>query len=729
MASLKIYKTSVLNTNRDWFDYTADTCLPQVGMRVWVPFKNSRKVGLITAIEDLSETTRPLKTIISIIDDEPLISEHMLALSRWISNYYQSPLSEVFALLLPKKYRLGQKIQLPHSDYYALESSVDKKLIRSKKQQQVLEYLITQTNLAKEKRLFSKNELLATGVTKAVLNQLVKKSLITQHMLLDKPSNALKPSSQALALNAEQTVALQVIASGLHGYHCFVLQGVTGSGKTEVYLQVIAKVLAMGKQVLILVPEIGLTPQLLARFSSRFPEPMVVIHSNLNDTERQQAWQLAHDHLVKLVIGTRSAIFTPMRDLGLIVIDEEHDLSLKQMEGVRYSAKDTALMKAYMMNIPIILGSATPSLETLQNCRLSKYTLVRLNQKALNDIPVQYQIIDIRNQPLQQGIAEPTRVLIDAHIQQGNQVLVFINRRGFSPVFLCHQCGWIADCRACDTHLTYHRAINKLCCHHCGMTRSALIQCQSCRSRELLPIGVGTQRIQTYLSTLYPTTSILRIDRDEVQKKDQLERCLAQIYAQEAQLIVGTQMMAKGHHFPRLTLVVIVDADHGFYNQDFRSLERLGQLLIQVSGRTGRAELPGQVVIQTHFPQHPLLNQLIQEGYDAFADALLTLRQQACLPPFHFLAMLRVQGPKLERVLNFTHQVKDFLTRYDVITLGPAPAPVARKAEQYRMQLMIKSGSRKKLNHTLQTMRSWIAVDKLSAGLRWSLDVDPMDLS
>ena len=386
-------------------------------------------------------------------------------------------------------------------------------------------------------------------------------------------------------------------------------------------------------------------------------------------------------------------------------------------------------MRAHAANIPIVLGSATPSLESVHNCVLKKYTLLRLNQKALTSVPLHYQIVDVRNQVLEQGLASHTLATIREHLQQDNQVLVFINRRGFAPVLICNQCGWMADCHACDSHLTVHRSIHRLVCHHCGLNQSTPKQCPTCQCKHLLPVGVGTQRVHDYLSTQFPNTVMVRVDRDEVSKKQALEARLAQICSGEAQLIVGTQMLAKGHHFPRLTLVVVLDTDNGFYNQDFRALEGLGQLLTQVVGRAGRAEFPGQALIQTHLPDHPLLNELIQKGYDPFSQSLLTLRQQAALPPYSFLAVIRAEGNNQTRVLQFLHAVKTQLQATEIHVLGPAPAPLARKASQHRMQLLIKSSSRVQRTRALTHMRDWLAGNKICSSVRWNIDVDPIDLS
>lgn len=722
-----IVQVCIPHTNRDYFDYETEGHVPCIGARVWVPFRKQTRLGIVVNNTALQQTDAKLKSIDAIIDDHPLLTEDLLTLCFWISSYYQSPLSEVLPLVLPKKYRLGNACQLPLGDFYHLAIPLDeaKKLIpaRARKQLELATFLSHHTQPVAKQYLtqqgFNSSQLLAL-LSMQVL------SLSQQIMLPEQP--CLNPTTP-LPLNPEQAIAVANILEHLHHYQCFLLQGITGSGKTEVYLQVIAKVLAAGKQVLILVPEIGLTPQLLERFTARFNQPIAAIHSNLNETERQVAWQLAKDNKIKMVIGTRAAVFTPMPDLGLIVIDEEHDSSLKQMEGVRYSARDTALMRAHLANIPILLGSATPSLESVHNCKQNKYKLLRLNHKALTSTPLHYQLIDLRAQVLQHGLATPTLNVIKEHLANNNQVLVFINRRGFAPVMLCHECGWMADCRACDSHLTLHRQSGQMICHHCGLTQKVPQHCNQCKSTNLVPVGAGTQRIHEFLSSYFPQTKVLRIDRDAVRKKNALDEHLDKIHKGEAQLIIGTQMLAKGHHFPRLSLVVVLDTDAGLYNQDFRAVEHLGQLLTQVSGRAGRAEHPGHVLIQTHLPNHPLLNLLIQQGYDEFADALLTTRQQAELPPFHFLAVIRAQSKAIGSVLQFLHATKEHIKVHPITVMGPAPAPLPRKANQHRMQLLIKSPSRKALKSSLTQLREWLTITKLSNGVRWNVDVDPMDLS
>ena len=722
-----IFQVSIPNTFHDFFDYFADKVEPVVGARVWVPFRKQTRLGIVVGILQEKSPHQAVKTITTVIDDTPVLTGELLALCQWVSFYYQAPLSEVLPLALPKKYRTHEDVLPPVVDFYQITMAplLAHQLLgkRAPRQHALIDFFSDTIHP------IPKKQVLEAGFHASQLNRLEHLNILLKISQREKPISYSQPSSKPLSLNPEQALAVQCVSEHLTLYQSFLLQGVTGSGKTEVYLQVIDKVLALQRQVLVLVPEIGLTPQLVARFKERLAIPIMVIHSGLNDTERQLAWLSAKEEEAKLIIGTRSAVFTPMPALGLIIIDEEHDASFKQMEGVRYSARDTALMRAYLRHIPIILGSATPSLESLHNASLQKYALLRLNQKALNSKALHYQILDVRNLTLEHGMALQSIQMIKEHLKAKNQVLVFINRRGFAPVLLCHQCGWMADCKGCDAHLILHKSLNRLVCHHCGLTEAIPHECKNCHGRQLLPVGAGTQRIHEYLTSQFPTTSILRIDRDEVRKKEALNERLGLINDGNAELIVGTQMLAKGHHFPRLTLVVVLDADNGFYNQDFRALERLGQLITQVAGRAGRAEFPGHVLIQTHLPNHPMLNLLIQQGYDAFAQSLLTLRQQAELPPYYFLSVIRAQGKSLASVLHFLNEVKAQLCLYEMNVLGPAPAPLARKAGLHRMQLLVKSHSRIKLGRALTQIRGWLTMNKIGNGIRWSMDVDPVDLT
>jgi len=719
------YKVAVLNTLQDYYIYTAKNITPRVGDRVWVPFKNKQLIGIVIETVPSYVVNFKVKDINKVIDKEPLLNFEDINLLKWVSSYYKAPLPLVLKLAIPKNYRDGKDISLPYLEEYNLnplyKENYKELLSRAKKQLNIINFILANPNS-------SKKILINNHFSSQQINSLVKKDILVKQekLFIAKNNNGL--TSKSLTLNMEQNLAVNTISEFLDTYKCFLLKGVTGSGKTEVYLQVISQVLEKNRQVLILVPEIGLTPQLLNRFSSRLKTEIVVMHSALNETERQHAWQLAKDNKVKLIIGTRSAIFTPMPKIGLIVIDEEHDLSLKQMEGVRYFARDTAIKRASDAKIPIILGSATPSLESFYNCMQKKYTLLELTNKAISDSQLHYQILDIRNQKLNNGFATETITQIAKHLENGNQVLVFINRRGFSPVLLCGECGVIEDCVNCDTHLNFHRSINKLICHHCGYSINKFNNCKKCGA-SMCAVGIGTQRVFEHLSMVFPTTPIVRIDKDEVVKKNSLAKKLELINSQEVQLIVGTQMLAKGHHFPKLSLVVVLDVDSGFYAQDFRNLERLGQLLIQVAGRAGREKDAGQVIIQTALPNDILLNILIKKGYDAFVKLLLESRASASLPPYTYLALFRAESNDEKKLLQFMYLLKNELIFDKIKVLGPAPAPIFKKNKQYRMQLMLKSNLRKELHNSLDYIKEYLQVNKIPYGISFCIDVDPLEVA
>lgn len=724
------------HTHRDTYTYANSQANLQPGTRVWVPFRNTLRVGIvIRTVSTIHYDIAKIKPISSVIDETAILPEPLLELCQWVAQYYQAPLSEVIPLALPKHFREGSAPESPTQLCYQMMISQEKALEkippRAFKQRQLIGLLQQSANGV------AKKTLLQLGFTAGSITPLLQQAII-QEINQTSPSMILLQGSlqpQTITLNMEQEAAAAQILQIIDLSSRIVLQGITGSGKTEVYLTIIAEILQRGKQVLVLVPEIGLTPQLLQRFQARLATQLVVLHSQLNDTERQLAWHHAATGKARIVIGTRSAVFTPIPELGLIVIDEEHDTSLKQLDGVRYSARDTALMRAHKAKIPIILGSATPSLETLYNCQQKRYNHLEMNQSALASHPVHWVIHDLRTVKMHAGLSEWTLHRIKQHLNQKNQVLVFINRRGFSPILLCHHCSWIADCSACDGHLTvHHQQIDsqRLVCHHCGKKYITPPQCPNCHSQALIPVGTGTQRLEQFLQSHFPQTGLIRVDRDEVRKKHAFTEKLETIHTGEAQLIIGTQMMAKGHHFPRLTLVVVVDTDAGLYSADYRAIERLGQLLIQVGGRAGRAEHPGEVVLQTHFPNHPLINTLIQQGYNAFANQLLQSRATAQLPPYYFLALLHVQGRQQRSVMQFLYAIKNYLHRDDktssIEIYGPAPSPIARKANQHRMQLLFKSVSRQHLQKKLTQLRQWIETSKIGSNLRWHLDVDPIDL-
>ena len=509
----------------------------------------------------------------------------------------------------------------------------------------------------------------------------------------------------------------------------WLLEGVTGSGKTEIYLQYIEEVLKKGKQVLVLVPEIGLTPQTVRRFQARFNVEIDVLHSNLNDTQRLNVWERARTGQSAIVIGTRSALFTQFSNLGLIILDEEHDGSFKQQDGWRYHARDLGIVLAQKLNIPILLGSATPSLESVNNVQNGKYRHLVLSKRAGNATALRQFVIDLKHQRIQNGLSEPLLQRMQEHLEKGNQVLLFLNRRGFAPVLLCHECGWIDECHHCEKPYTYHQHQRVLRCHHCGAQKTVPMQCGHCGSTHLVTTGLGTEQLEETLKARFPQYNIARIDRDSTARKGKLEGYLEDIQQGKSQILIGTQMLAKGHHFPNVTLVALVNVDNALFSLDFRAEERLAQLYVQVAGRSGRAEKQGEVVLQTHYPDHPLLTTLLEKGYQAFAEETLKLRHNMGLPPFSFQALFKAQCRHSEEAENALSQLASFFYEQKIEglqVLGPIPAPFSKKAGQYRWQLLLQHTSRKQLQAALSRYSPELIK---SSQVRLILDVDPLDLS
>lgn len=538
-----------------------------------------------------------------------------------------------------------------------------------------------------------------------------------------------------LPLNPEQRAAFEAVRASHGGFHCFLLAGVTGSGKTEVYLQLIRETLAAGRQALVLIPEINLGPQTLARFERRFNARIALLHSALTDRERLDAWLAARDGEADIVIGTRSALFTPLKRPGLIIVDEEHDASYKQQDGLRYHARDLALVRARLENVPILLGSATPALESLHNAQAGRYGLLRLTQRAGGAHPPKFIRLDVKSMPLDAGLSRPLQQAIGDTLAAGQQVLVFLNRRGFAPTLLCHDCGWISQCPRCDARMTVHQGSGELRCHHCDHRQRPPMNCPQCGKLDLRPLGAGTERAEERLRILFPNHPVLRIDRDSTSRKHAMRDLFATINSGEPCILVGTQMLAKGHHFPRVTLVAILDADGGLFSADFRASERMAQQIVQVAGRAGRAEEPGRVLIQTHLADHPLLVQLTEDGYFAFAEQALSERRAAGLPPFAHLALLRAEAHKpgqaeafLDSACSAAEQLLEQMGGPEVELLGPVPAPMERRAGKHRAQLLLQCMSRAPLHRLLTP---WLqSLEQLPGGrqVRWSLDIDPIDL-
>ena len=536
-------------------------------------------------------------------------------------------------------------------------------------------------------------------------------------------------ASRGFDLNPQQTQAIAAITAHTDAHSTHVLQGITGSGKTEVYIEAVRRVTEQGRQALILVPEIGLTTQFIERLKQRLPVAILVQHSALSDTERLRNWLAARDGEAAVLIGTRSAVWMPLKAPGLYVVDEEHDPSYKQDSGFRYSARDIAVVRGKFDEVPVTLGSATPSLETINNVKGRKYLPQTLPARAAGAKPPEVRVINLRKQPVSGALSKTLLNEITRTLESNNQALLFLNRRGYAPVILCHDCGWYAECTRCSAKMTFHKDKNCLICHHCDARKALPALCPDCEQPQLVEVGHGTQRLDQTLAGHFPGAKILRIDRDSTRRKGSMEKMLRAITAGDADILIGTQMLAKGHHFPRLTLVGIVDADAGLLSADFRASERMAQLIVQVSGRAGREQQPGVVYIQTHFPEHPLLQTLVNRNYREFADLLLRERRQAQLPPYTHLALLGAEATKQEVAEKFLRLARNSLKQRDNLAVfGPLAAPIEKRRGRYRCQLLVQSGNRNTLHQALTPWRQTLESMQEAKRVRWHLDIDPQDL-
>ncbi len=732
---MELLRLAIPTPLRRLFDYLppadTDSSRLQPGLRVRVPFGKRELIGVLVAVTQESELPRTrLKRALEILDQTPPLPPHLFQLAQWAAGYYQHPPGDALQQALPVLLRKGAPCEYAHEHLWraAPQAALTQLSKTAHRQRELLQLLL------EHPRGISTDALRAEGGNPQLLQPLADKGLaesFIQHPpQADTRASVLRESP--LALNDEQESALLSI-SGSSGFTPFLLEGVTGSGKTEVYLQAIAQVLHEGRQALVLVPEIGLTPQTLSRFKARFAVPVVALHSSMSDRQRLDAWLQAREGLARIVIGTRSAIFTPLKRPGILIVDEEHDVSFKQQDGFRYSARDLAVMRAQHEQIPVVLGSATPSLESLHNALNERYQWLRLTRRAGDARAPTFELLDIRHQPLQDGLSAPLIRRMRETLEAGTQVLVFLNRRGYAPTLTCHDCGWIADCRRCDAHLTLHRAPPHLHCHHCEQQAAIPRRCPQCGSDQLQPVGVGTERSEDSLQRLFPDFPVLRVDRDSTQRKDALQQIMARVQRGEPCILLGTQMLAKGHHFPRVTLVAILNADSGLFSADFRGMERTAQLILQVAGRAGRAEHPGTVLMQTFHADHPTLQHLINQGYYAFALQELSQRRQAGLPPYQHMAMLRAEAPRQGRAEALLAAVReqleeDLLLPAGCHWLGPFPAPMEKRAGMHRAQLLLQSTSRPALQQLLATLCRYLEQQKEARMVRWSLDVDPIDV-
>lgn len=715
------------------FDYLPppdwDSGCQQPGIRVEIPFGRTRKVGVLLEVVDSSACMPDrLRSCHRVLDATPLFDKRQLAFLCWVSRYYHHPIGETLAAAMTAHLRKGLmpvSASETQSRLYPVTPAPPVSLSRSPRQAELLTCLLSAGNG------LTRDDLRDLPFEwRSASDALIRKGL-AEWREISAPDLPLAPTSPPLTLNDEQARAVKAIEENLDRFQAFLLEGVTGSGKTEVYLHLAQAVLARGRQVLILLPEISLTPQLEQRFRDRLAGQVAVFHSGLAESQRDKAWSQAREGTAQVLLGARSASLLPMQQAGLIILDEEHDASYKQQEGLRFSARDIAVMRARQTDIPVVLGSATPSMESYLNAFRQRYQHLRLTQRAGGAVAPVFLRLDIRGQPLREGLSLPLIQCLQDNLSRGEQSLLFINRRGFAPTCICHDCGWVAECPHCDARLVIHAGEGILRCHHCGYQRPLPPHCPQCQCPDLRPLGLGTERMESILTALFPTARLARIDRDSIRRKGSLEQALREIQAGHIDLLIGTQMLAKGHHFPNVTLVAIIDVDAGLYSTDFRSAERTAQLITQVAGRAGRASKPGQVILQTRHPDHPLLLELTRRGYAGFMQQALQEREAAGLPPFSHQALIRAEARDSELSREFLERIAEWIRTFapsDLAVLGPVPAPLARRADRHRFQLLLQTPQRAHLHRLTDTLMPTLATWPESRTLHWSLDIDPVDL-
>jgi len=728
-----ILKIALDTPLRRVFDYlppagVADSIRP--GVRVRVPFGRRQIVGILIATapnSDLDPTK--LKQALEILDQAPVFDAVTFDLLRWAADYYHHPLGEVLAAALPVSLREGEDAEPSAVERWSLTAAGRIELEspdarRAPRRRALLEQLAMGAASTQE---------LGPGAG-AQLKALAAHGWAQVERLAASPAS-IENRPGEVALTDAQVAVLEAIRASLGRFAAHLLYGVTGSGKTEVYLQAIAAALAEDAargapgQALVLVPEIALTPQLVERFEQRFGGGIVVLHSGLAAGQRREAWRAAHGGQARIVIGTRSAVFTSLPALRLIVVDEEHDASYKQQEGFRYSARDLAVLRAQRAGVPIILGSATPSLETLENVASGRYSELELPQRPGAARAPRMILVDLRKHPSEQGVSQPAIQAIGQHLHGGGQVIVFLNRRGYAPSLFCSSCGWAAQCMHCDARMTLHQRAGELRCHHCGARAAVPAVCGQC-GRQVLPVGQGTERIEETLARLFPHAPLARLDRDTGGAHGAMRAVLERVHSGEARILIGTQMLTKGHHFPDVSLVVVLDADQGLFASDFRATERLAQTITQVAGRAGRSARLGEVMVQTSFPEHPLLTRLLAAGYPAFAANALEERRAAHWPPYSRLALLRAEAKDVARLNRYLEDAAACARPFadGVSVLGPATAIIARRADHFRAHLLLESPSRAPLQRFLGRWLPLIEALPGPPGLRWSIDVDPLEL-
>ncbi|HUL90753.1 MAG TPA: primosomal protein N' [Burkholderiales bacterium] len=704
------------------FDYRAeDATRADIGYRVLVPFGTKRLVGLVVELAAGSDIpAKRLRSAEKILREVPPLGRAWLDLVKFCSGYYQRPLGEVVGAALPPRLRSVRPFAEAPRDF-ALAPAGREVLATLPARQRRMRALLARLSQGPA----SESELAAqTRGARRLIKRCIEEGWIAPVV----PECPVPGFVRAYDLTTEQEEALHKLRRGLERFGVSLLFGVTGSGKTEIYLQLIAEVLARGKQALILVPEIALTPTLEAAFRYRFPGAGIVTQTSASpELERAHGWVLAHRGRAHIVLGTRLAVFASLPDLGLIVVDEEQDISFKQREGVRYSARDLAIARAQIAGVPVVLCSATPSLESFHRASSGKYELISLTRRAIHEaVMPAIRLIDTRVHPVHEGLATPLREAIATRLARGEQSLVFLNRRGYAPTLACPACGWVKGCTRCSAHMVVHSADRSLRCHHCGLAERVPRVCPECGNPDLQAFGRGTQRVELSLRDLFPQAQVLRLDSDAVRARSRIDDLLER--AAQADILVGTQILAKGHHFERLTLVGVLNADSGIFSSDYRASERSFAQLQQVAGRAGRASLPGEVLIQTRYPGHPLYQALVRHDYPGFANSVLAERREAGFPPFVFEAVLRAESSDAMRAMRFLREAIEAAPRQrsEISLFDPAPMSLARVAGVERAQALLQSRSRPRLQAFLSEWSETLY--RLPAqGVRWHLDVDPIE--
>lgn len=709
------------------FDYSLDNSIAIIpGQRVLVSFGRKKMAGVVMecAMDSVLSPER-IKPILQVLGDIPPLSDELLVLLRFCSDYYHYPLGVTVLSALPVRLRTSQLITLKEAMQYRLSVSgraLDLSLLSKRKvvQHRILAALKLDSLTVAQVRALSPS-------AASALKALSQAGWVETCAVPAVSSTFIFNNTHTLTLEQQQAVDAITKASC---FSCFLLHGITGSGKTEIYVHLMNRILQQGGQVLLLVPEINLTPQLENYFRSRLPDvELVSLHSGLSDGERMQNWLCAQSGRARIILGTRLAVFTPLPQLALLIVDEEHDASFKQQDGLRYSARDVAIFRASQRGVPIVLGSATPSLESYYNAQIGRYQMLRLTQRAATQAQLPtVSCINTSNIVMQHGISEPLLKALAERLQRGEQSLIFINRRGYAPVLMCGACGWLSGCSNCAGKLVLHLKDRRLRCHHCGHQERVPHACPSCGNADLQPVGIGTQRVESALQEHFPKARILRVDRDSTRNKGTWQAMRQKIQEDAVDILVGTQILAKGHDFPNLTLVGVLNPDSALYSSDFRASEKLFAQLVQVAGRAGRANKLGEVLIQTAFPDHPLFRALREHDYDTWAKTLLAERQSAGFPPFIYQVLLRAEAKLEAHMYTFLQQARDAAIELamPVDIYGVVPAAMSRRANHFLAQLLVQSEARKPLQQFLREWRPLL--DALPAQkLRWSLDIDPID--